>query len=124
MTTRSWNFDRFRMMSSVSPSLKYSCSGSPERFTSGRTAMERIGSSSGEGRYCHQPTTIAITARAAIPHPARRRDLARDSAAASETVRGASAVPETANTSTGLATFLSSRSPSERNSMSARPWTE
>ena len=33
-------FDRSVMMSSVMPSLKYSCSGSPLMLTNGRTAMD------------------------------------------------------------------------------------
>ena len=48
MTNSSENRDSSVMMSSVMPSLKYSCSGSPLRFVKGSTAIEGLsGSDSG-----------------------------------------------------------------------------
>src|SRR5215470_371007 len=40
MTTSDWNRDNSVMMSSVMPSLKYRCSGSPLIFANGRTAID------------------------------------------------------------------------------------
>ena len=41
MTSRSEILDRSVMMSSLMPSLKYSCSADPLMFSNGRTAIER-----------------------------------------------------------------------------------
>ena len=79
--------------SSVMPSAKYSCAGSPERFASGRMAMDRIGATASVAAVCplrnagsasSAPATIA----AAIPATAamaltRRRDDGRSAATAS-----------------------------------------
>src|ERR1700722_4921338 len=43
------------MSSSVIPSAKYSCEGSPERFSRGRTARDRMGAAGGRARL---PWTI------------------------------------------------------------------
>jgi hypothetical protein len=40
------------MMSSLMPSEKYSCSGSPLRFTNGSTAMAGRSGSNGAARAC------------------------------------------------------------------------
>jgi hypothetical protein len=42
MTSSSPSCPSVAMISSVIPSAKYSCEGSPERFASGSTAIERI----------------------------------------------------------------------------------
>src|SRR5215475_5539555 len=53
ITTSDWNRDNSVMMSSVIPSLKYRCSGSPLKFANGRTAIDGfdavIGLGSSEG---------------------------------------------------------------------------
>ena len=50
MTNSHLNRDSAVMMSSTTPSAKYSCSGSPLMFVNGRTAMEGLsGSGSGFG---------------------------------------------------------------------------
>src|SRR5512143_483386 len=45
MTNREEIFDRDVMISSVNPSVKYSCFGSPVMFSNGRTAMEGLSGS-------------------------------------------------------------------------------
>ena len=47
MTNREEIFDRDVMISSVNPSVKYSCFGSPVMFSNGSTAMDGL---SGSGK--------------------------------------------------------------------------
>ena len=49
MTNRPETFERSVIRSSVMPSAKYSCSGSPLMFWNGRTAMDGFSGSAGGG---------------------------------------------------------------------------
>ena len=49
MTARAETFDRSVVMSSLMPSLKYSCSASPLMLANGRTQIETRGVVAGEG---------------------------------------------------------------------------
>jgi hypothetical protein len=59
ITRKALIFDRLLINASVIPSEKYSCSGSPERFTSGNTATEWIGGLSTNGRFASQTAMVA-----------------------------------------------------------------
>src|SRR5579871_6216940 len=62
---------RFEIKASVAPSVKYSCCGSPDRFRSGSTAIDRIRpAAAGGGRNFHHASArpAAATARATATH--------------------------------------------------------
>ena len=68
--------------SSVMPSAKYSCAGSPERFASGRMAMDRIGAAASVAAVCaprnagsarSAPATIAAASAATAAMALTRR---------------------------------------------------
>src|SRR5215470_17804646 len=63
ITKSEWKRDNSVMMSSVTPSVKYSCSGSPVMFRNGKTAMEGLsGKSSGNcGAVAGAPVTSDVT---------------------------------------------------------------
>src|SRR2546422_4055600 len=56
MTNRPESLERSVMRSSVIPSLKYSCSGSPLRLIKGSTAMEGL-SGNGRAEACSEENT-------------------------------------------------------------------
>ena len=122
------SFARSPISTSVIPSEKYSCSGSPERFSSGRTAMERIGEeisaagiSPGRSASILQPTTAATPRSTSSPaaDAARRFDLYGVSGG------WACASSFTRNTCTGSGRFLTVCSPRSSYSRSSllRSWS-
>src|SRR5262252_42487 len=91
-------FESSVMRSSVMPSAKYSCSGSPDRFSSGRTASARMGGPGSEGetsrdRYVQMRTPIPRrdTADAAM---SARRSRPEDGVGATAALSGGEVAPE------------------------------
>ena len=72
ITRKALIFPSSVIRASVMPSAKYSCSGLPERFWSGKTASERIGAERGRKIRSRQPPTFSAK-RTRIARPATRR---------------------------------------------------
>ena len=58
MTKNQRNFESAVMMSSLMPSEKYSCSGSPDMFVKGRTAIDGLSGSAGPERAPSHPGAV------------------------------------------------------------------
>src|SRR6478609_9683516 len=91
-------FESSVMRSSVMPSAKYSCSGSRDRFSSGRTASARMGGPRSEGgtsrdRYVQMRTPIPRRDTADAAMSARRNRL-EDAVEATAARSGGEANPE------------------------------
>ncbi len=134
MTKRPGSRDSVVMMFSVSPSLKYSCSGSPLMLSKGSTAMDGLSGSgkamrstdAGSSRVAHgsshstaAPAIIAATVATAATSRGRQdaerpRPLASGSGTASPGVR------RTRYTRTGFSRPLSSCSPRPSSSKGIR----
>ena len=68
ITKKDLTFDNAVMMSSTTPSPKYSCSGSPLMFVKGSTAMEGL---SGSGSACWRAGGLKRQARQPLTEQAR-----------------------------------------------------